>query len=236
MAKRRTVGSALVALGCLGGAVWAAQPDLKLMLNETPLSTQVRMVDGRPYAPLADFAKALNMTVARKSGGYVLTPLGGSGATNGVYLGKQKKELATARWGFTVTEVQEIKAYQPRYLPDREPIQPLGVGDTLFAIHCRLRNLQKVNQKIAFDDRSLSGSTALTDDQQHSYAPHRYDVHADETSPLSCRLLPGSVVDFAVVFSVPQGTKARDLFCTLQNFDDRYSDASGTDIRISLAE
>jgi hypothetical protein len=235
MNRDHSIAITLTALGLAAGAGWAAPPGLKLVLNGAALSTQVRVVEGRPYAPLADLARAMNMGMVKKPYGYAFSPLAGPSRVGGPHPGKRGEELSTGKWGFKVLGVQETEEYLPRYLPNREVIRPAGVGDTLIAVQCRIRNLQKERQKISFDEGSSSGNTSLMDDQEHSYTPYKFDVHHVE-SPPSAQALPGSVVDFAVIFSVPKGTKAKELVYTLQKYDDRYTSETGTDVRITLSE
>ena len=75
-------------------------------------------------------------------------------------------------------------------------------------------------------------NSALTDDQGQSYAPLAFDKHTDSTDE-GPNMLPGSQTAFAVVFSVPKGTKLKDLVFSLQNAYEDTPDG-GTDVRISL--
>ena len=72
------------------------------------------------------------------------------------------------------------------------------------------------------------GNTGLIDAEKRSYRPVDYDARLSPTNTYvgSADVLPGSVADFALVFSVPRGTKPSLLIFTLP---------SGTDVRVSLS-
>ncbi len=62
-----------------------------------------------------------------------------------------------------------------------------------------------------------------------SYAPIGYDFTGAPTQ--TEWLLPGAQLTFPVLFSVPEGTKLKDLVFTLKN---NQGDEKGTDVRVSL--
>jgi hypothetical protein len=81
---------------------------------------------------------------------------------------------------------------------------------------------------------SVLGNTDLLDDASHSYQPLEYDarqlrdkIQSFEAAPV----LPGASADFALVFSVPRGTRPESLLFTLKHYDNL---SGGTDVRILL--
>ena len=77
MVRRRTpirVGALVLGVG----AAALAQSGKSLILNGQVASHDVRLIDGRPYVPLADVARALGQTVVTRAGGYEITSAGGA--------------------------------------------------------------------------------------------------------------------------------------------------------------
>jgi hypothetical protein len=150
--------------------------------------------------------------------------------------GRLGQPLTTGKWQLLPIAIEAFAEYTPRYSSDRYPVRPSGAGDSLIAVRCRVRNLQKERRELAFDDHAFGGNTALLDDQEHSYAPYKYDVHSDENSSSTVHVMPGLVVDFAVIFSVPTGTHPTAMLYTLENRDQRTAPGAAADVRVLFAE
>ncbi len=71
----------------------------------------------------------------------------------------------------------------------------------------------------------------MADSDGSSHVPVAYDFSGGPIQSKS--LLPGAALNFAVVFSVPEGTKVKDLVFTLKN---NQGDEKGNDVRVSLAQ
>jgi hypothetical protein len=101
-------------------------------------------------------------------------------------------------------------------------------GYKLAVLQCRVTNGQNSRQTLwtAINDQLMH--TALADTQGASHVPVAYDYEGgpNQTHPL----LPGAMITFPVVFSVPQDTVLKDLVFTLRaNGDDTHND-----VRVSL--
>jgi hypothetical protein len=149
--------------------------------------------------------------------------------------GKLGDELSTHQWIFQVRDVRETDEYAERYYQAQRLIRPQGRNDTLIIIDARLKNrLQRAQSPVLTERRP--GNTGLLDDAGHSYQPVDYDarqlrdkIQSYEGAPL----LSGAVADFALVFSVPRGTKPKRLVFTLSDYHDLFT---GTDVQVSLTQ
>lgn len=209
-ALRVTAGLAvLAALAC---AARAGEARLQLFFGKSDMPSDVRMVDGNAYVKVSDVAKALGMASARNGSTFRLTQspivsrLPGAGARVGT-------DITAGKWQFRVTGVQQVAQYMPRYGSEKEPIAPSNAGDRLVLVQCRLRNGTGGLQEVYFDS-SMSGSTALTDSQQRGYVPLAYDSRNSDYS--SNKIPAGTLHDFTIIFSVPEGAGLVGLTYTLE--------------------
>lgn len=235
---------ALTLTGVLATAAWA-QAQLSLIVNGTVASREVRMIGGRPFVPLSVVAHAYNQTLVKRPGGYELIAAGGAGEVAANHTAKIGDELFTGQFRFQVTGIHEEHSYLTRYAQSHYTITP-EQGETLYVVDCRLKNGTPTRQKMVLDHLG-NGNTALTDDQEHAYAPiswhgnafDGFDVHYDETSPTGAYILPGAALSFALVFSVPQGTHPKDLIYSILKYGDFKLDApkqKTVDVRVSLTQ
>jgi len=225
--------AAIIATAVLAAAAYA-QATLRLIVNGNVASTSVRMIGGSPYVKLADVARALDMQVVPRAGGYEMVPAGGAGQLQGKGSGKIGDTIFTGQFRFMVKGVRTVDSYTEQYSQDRNQISPKGPGDTLMVVDCRLKNGTTSKQEVVLSNSDWGENTALTDDQEHSYAPVDVDGHYDEGAPHGAWILPGAAYDFAVVFSVPKGTNPKDLVYTIVKYSERGNN-KGTDVRVSLA-
>ena len=117
---------------------------------------------------------------------------------------------------------------------EKKTIRPQGPGDVLIIIDARLKNMLEKAQSPVLTERQ-PGNTGLIDDQGHSYQPLDYDARQERDKIMNYRgaaILPGAVADFALVFSVPKGTKPKSLVFTIRE----YSEPTGTDLQVSLGK
>jgi hypothetical protein len=221
------------------GAAALAQAGRTLILNGQVASRDVRVIGGRPYVPLADIARALGQNVVPTPGGYEITAAGGANQVEGMR-GKIGDVLFDGKWRFQVLDVKEMDSYAMKNRATNDygiynstaefsdgVFRPKA-GNSLIVIRCRLKNGVKQNQALWRPNSDTH--TALTDDQGLSYPPIAYDI--PEGRPFEGKeLLPGAAMDFAVLFTVPQGTRLKDLVFTLRTISNK-----GHDVRVSLTE
>lgn len=219
----------------LAGVCLAEQAGKDLIINGHTATSDLKVINGRTYVPLADVAKALNMTLVNKPNSIEMVPSGGANEVTGLH-GKLGDQLFTGRWRFTPISLDQMDSYTNRYEGDGAMVTPRNAGETLFVLSCRIKNGMKDSAEMVFTQRTC-GHTALTDDQEHSYAPYAYDAH-NETGPYGGpKMLPGSAAEFAVIFSVPKGTNPKDVIFTIISDVDLHEEKPGklgTDVRISV--
>ena len=146
--------------------------------------------------------------------------------------GKIGEQLFTGKWRFTPISLEGIWIPTPQNTRvHRLQSSPRCNTETLFVLTCRVKNGQKKPMEMFLTSHHPL-NTALTDDQEHSYAPLDYDAH-NETGPYGGPvLLPGAAAEFAVIFSAPKGTTPKDVIFTIASGDDWGK--GGTDVRISV--
>jgi hypothetical protein len=206
-----------------------AQSGITLILNGKTASTNVRLIDGRPYAPLADIAKATGQVVVKKGNGYEMIAAGGANQVEGLR-GKVGDTLFDGKWRFRVADVQRVPVYTLRReggvdwgkAGSKAKVDADGKtyhaepGYEIVIVNARVTNGQKITTAFG----SYYGEhTALTDLQGSSYTPVGWDQEGGMfgTKPL----LPGAGQDLAAIFLIPEGTKLKDLVFTLTNISDR---------------
>lgn len=222
-----STGFVLVASICSGG-----QGVRNLLINGQVASTDVRVINGKTYVPISDVAKALNMALTTTGSNLVMAPAGGANQVGGLQ-GKLGETIFTGKWRFTAISIEQMDSYAAKH-GDPTTYTPKSPSETLFVVQCRIKNAQKDTKEMVFTVHQ-KGSTALTDDMEHSFAPIDFDAH-DETGPYGGpKMLPGSAAEFAVIFSAPKGTMPKDLVFSIISGDDLHTNGKpGIDLRISL--
>ncbi len=215
----------------------------KLKMNGKTASTDVKIVNGSAYVKLADVARALGMVVIKTSDGYEIKKPGGANPIKGVTQGKIGAVLFDGKWRFQVLSVAMPEAFTmktPADYSDTAGLTSFNPTSRIFTaspnyklvvIQCRVTNA--VNEKrtlwTAMSDERIH--TALTDIQGGSHSPIAYDF---EGGPIQSKwLVPGAILNFPVVFSVPQDTQLKDLIFTLKN---NQTDDKPNDVRVSLTQ
>ena len=232
--------AATVTLATAAGALGPGA--LTLIVSGKAASSDVRIIEGRPYVPLADMAKAMHGTVTKhKGGGYEITlgnveptaPDAGAvaGGANEVHgtRGKISQVLFNGKWRFSVLSVDHTASYDSQFLADKRTFTPGGDTEELVIVRCRLKNGQH-DTNVAMLSPIHPHHTALTDNQGQSYAPVDFDKRGGHTDE-GPTMLPGSQTEFAIVFSVPKGTVLKDLVFSVQNVEEAPD--GGTDNRIT---
>src|SRR5262249_30560498 len=147
--------------------------------------------------------------------------------------GKLGDELSTAQWIFQIWKITKTHEYVQRNYQEKRIIRPKGNNDILIVIDARLKNRLRNTQSPILTERR-PGNTSLIENEGRSYPPLDYDARqkVDKIQSYSAApVLPDAFVDFALVFSVPRGTKPKMLIFTVMNYD---SLGRGTDVRVSL--
>jgi hypothetical protein len=209
--------------------------------NGQTMTTDVKVINGKVYVPLNDVAKSFNEVVVKTANGYALTAAGGANQMATRFIGKVGETVFTGQFSLTVTSVETTTSYQQKYIPNPGTMTA-DPGQKFIVLHCRVKNGMTSRQEIALSTSPYSGNddTTLTDDHQQTYQPilyhgdfTGYDVHADDTAPTGIRMLPGSAVDFNVIFNLPAAATPKDFIFGILKYD-RAKKAKQTDIRISL--
>lgn len=245
----RVITAIAVTAGLATAAGALGQVGLRLLVGGKTASTDVRIIGGRPYVPLADMAKAMNGTaVKHKGGGYEITlasadtttPEAGAGSAapggaNEVRgtRGKIGQVLFNGKWRFSVLSVDRAATYDSQFLTHKNTFSPASDTEELIIVRCQMKNGQN-KTKMAMIGSVHPHHTALTDDHGQSYAPMHYDKRGGHTDE-GPNMLPGSQTEFAILFSVPKGTVLKDLVFSIQSAYEDYPDG-GTDVRITLAQ
>ena len=112
--------AAALGLGALAAAAALAQGGVRLILNGKVASTDVRMINGRPYAPLADIARATGQVLVKKGSGYEIIAQGGANQVEGLH-GKVGDTLFDGKWRFKVVDVQRGVKSESRRSSVRTP-------------------------------------------------------------------------------------------------------------------
>jgi len=236
-----TVGFASVAL---------AQASLSLRVNGRTVSNDVRIIDGHPYVPLSDMARAMGGSAVKHhgGGGYEIrmgdgdtstpdadsstpTAAGGANEVRGTR-GNIGQMLFNGKWRFSVLSVDRASSYNSTFLADSQNFSPNGDNEDLVLVRCRLKNGQKDTQS-AMLSAIHPHNIAVTDNDGQAYSPLAFDKRGGSTDE-GPKMIPGSATEFVAIFSVPKSAVIKELVFSLQT---AYSDTpdGGTDVRISLA-
>ena len=256
LARARYVAHGLaLTLGLASAAVCAPKPaGNELIINKQVVSSDVRMIGGKAYAPLSDIARAFDMKVVQRGNGYELTREGGATQIANKLVGKMGQELFSGEWRFQVTSVETMREYAPVYnnalfVPGRnlkgseKAILPKP-GDKLIVVHCRLKNGLNTKQTMAFlrDPDAVADytalNTALTDADGQSLALYATDVRVDDSyyGLVKTSFLPGAALAFNLLFSVTSATQPKDLIYSAARIGSatRIDEKRVTDFRVSL--
>lgn len=234
--NRRPILLLFVAVPTIASMGWAAQGVAKLIMNGKLASTDVRMISGRPYVPLADIAKAQGMVVLKRDGAYEIAAAGGANQLAGQKQGKMGDELFTGKWKIQITGYQQLQEYTEKFCQDRRTLYPSAANEMLVVVNCRIKNGIKEAKSPILSER-MPGNTLLADDQGGSYPPIDFDaaqLSGKMADYAAKRLLPGAGADFALVFSVPADTKPKSLVFSVLSYPDDVG-GKGTDVRVELS-
>lgn len=234
LTPKYTVGlgvSALIAAFCLGAG---AANTWKLTINGHSVSTGARQIGGQTFVPIGDVARALNMKATVKGTNIVLSPAGGAQQA-GKLAGNTGEDLTSGLYGFKVVSTTRAVKYDLKYPSAYQRADTLEApeGQEFVIVNCRLKNTTPTKQEFAFSTGDWACNTALTDLDEQTYQPMKFDVLADESAPLGRYVLPGASLNFAIVFAVPKDTRLKDVVFSVLRYGDRLEKKS-TDFRVSV--
>jgi hypothetical protein len=236
--RARLYAATLVVLGVVASAIAIVQTGVHLTMNGKTLSNDVRVINGKSYVPVQDMARALNGKAVKTDSGYEIQtekPNDGDTAGGGTAItgtkGTIRQMVMTGKWSFEVVEVTHAASFDSLYLPVHQTFMPSGPSEELVVIHCKLKNASKGTLKPMMS-AIHPHNIALADEEGQSHPLLAFDKHAANPDE-GPNMLPGSITDLNVIFSVPKDTKLKDLVFSLQIAYDDYPDG-GTDVRISL--
>lgn len=217
----------ILSAACLAGGAYAFQASQKLFFNGSVASSDVRMIAGKAYVPLADVAKAMDMQIVKKDGGYELIRTGGAGQIANNYTGKIGEEVFTGKWRFTVLEFSRAQSYDMVWSTQYTKHIDADSNGELIIVTCRIKNGTKVKDELVFSSSWEGCNNALTTSSEESIPPAAFDVKETETAPVGVSFLPGAAINFKMIFKVPKGTEPKDVIFTAM----RYSMRSGSDLK-----
>lgn len=223
--SRRTVFLMAASVIVGAGISLAASPVLRLYINGKVASSDLLVRGNKVYAPIRDVATGLGMVVQQRPDGLELIKPGGADQVQGE-TGKTGDMLFNGKYRFQVRKVYRGQKYVKQFTPDHHEITSYPPGNDVVAVICRIKNGTTKTQQLDI----LSGkNTALTDDDDHSYASvNSTESDVPDRNP---SVLPGAAVDFALMFYVPPQTKLKDLVFSTADF----TPAPGPDFRVSVA-
>ena len=210
---------ALMATAAFG---WTFSSGSKLYYNGKVASTDVIVRDGVAYVPLHDVAAALSLTVQKREDGYTLIKAGGASQIEGLN-GKIGDDLFNGYFRVKVLRVVRGEHYQRQFSKGDD--LAAESGKEIVAVILRVKNGMKVAKGV---DLMPSGSTALTDEDEHSYGPFTGGyLDIPERAPT---LVPGAATEYALTFAVPKKAVLKDLIFSPTGL----VFGAGPDLRISL--
>jgi len=203
-------------LGAVGVGV-AVQGAQSLRINGQVASSDVRVINGKAYVPVSDVAKAFGLSVSKTGGGYELSKEGGAGQLEAKGNGKIGQEIFSGKWRFQVLDFKRSDSYTETRTKSKSAHQA-DSGQEFVIVNCRVKNGTKVKDELVFSKDWEGTNTSLTDGNEQAYPAFAFDVREDEIAPVGCNFLPGSAIDFSIVFQVPKGTDVKDVIFTAMQY------------------
>lgn len=220
---KKLVFLSVASLSVASALAWIHFAGSELDINGKHVSTEFMTKGGKTFVPLADVAKALNMVVTKTADGYSLAPSGGANQVDGLN-GKVGDQLNCGAFLLTLTSAEETYDYSYQNSDRHE--KPYKDSDKLVVLKFHVKNATKLKQSLD----TLGGDlTALTDKSDHNFTSRTED---GERGP---DMLPGSAVDFALIYYVPKDMQPGDMVYQLHSYtlQKGYKDYT---FRISLAK
>ena len=232
MTDRKTISLSTLAVVSLIACVAFAQATRSLIVNGKAASNDVRIINGKSYAPVADIAKALDMVVVQRPDGKIeLTRQGGSGAIDAKLTGKVGDFLFDGGWRFKVVSVESAKEHTVvnKFISDQHVAEE---GNRLIIVNVVIRN---ANKKLG---NLYPGDVALASEDGGSESVTHYDFPFNNSPSSFKPILPGAEQKGAILFEVKEDFKEKDLIFTISREYSHYDAAvlpkEDTVMRISL--
>lgn len=229
---RKTISLSTLAVVSLIACAAFAQATRSLIVNGKVASNDVRIINGKSYAPVADVAKALDLVVVQRPDGKIeLTRQGGSGAIDAKLTGKVGDFLFDGGWRFKVVSVESVKEHTMvnKFITDQHVAEE---GNRLIIVNVVIRN---ANKKLA---NLYPGDVALASEDGGSESVTHYDFPFNNSPSSFKPILPGAEQKGAILFEVKEDFKEKDLIFTISREYSHYDDAvlpkEDTVMRISL--
>lgn len=199
------------------GVCFAIQAASSLKINGQVASNDVRVIGGKAYVPVSDVAKAFGLKVVKAGNGYELSNEGGAGQLEAKGNGKIGQEIFSGKWRFQVIDFKRVDSYTETRTKSKRTWKAES-GNELVVVSCRVKNGTKAKDELVFSKDWEGTNTSLTDSNEQAYPATAFDVREDETAPIGCNFLPGSAIDFSIVFEVPKGTEVKDVIFTAMQY------------------
>jgi hypothetical protein len=223
--------STLTVVSLIAGVAFA-QATRILIVNGKVASNDVRVINGKSYAPVADLAKALDMVVVQRPDGKIeLTRQGGSGAIEAKLTGKVGDFLFDGGWRFKVVSVVSAKEHTMvnKFLSDQHVAEE---GNRFVIVNVVIRN---ANKKLG---NLFPGDVALASEDGGSESVTHYDFPFNNSPSYFKPILPGAEQKGTIIFEVKEDFKEKDLIFTIAREYSHYDAAvlpkEDTVMRISL--
>jgi hypothetical protein len=158
--------------------------------------------DKRAFVPLVDIAKAFDLTLTPRPGGYEMNSKAAPPPPPASVSCKIGEAVSNGQVTLTVVEVIQRKEYAKRYI--RSDVTA-DRGHEIVVIICRLRN---DTGREATLDVSGGPGTALSDTLGRSYAQK---VGLPDAAAPGLRLQPQVSVEFGLIFQVPKDVKPQEF-------------------------
>jgi hypothetical protein len=208
-----------------------AQVTQKLVINGQTASSRVITVQGTACVPVADVAKALGQSVVRVPGGFELRAAGGANQLGGDLQGKVGDQLLTGLFRVQITRAERAASYTTRFgAGQAQTVSPSSADDDLVIITGTIKNAKQTGNVAPSLSTNNPGKTALAGADGRSFPPVAHDSPAGSNTGGSFTLLPGAAMNFAVIFSIPEGVEVKALVFRVGE----YGDSGSKDVRIAL--
>ncbi len=202
-----------------------------LIINSRVASTDVRIINGRAYAPIADIAKGLNLVVAVNGGNFELTAPDGTGQLNGL-TGKAGDWLFDGGWRFRVNSCVLATEFRGTFEYYGQEEITATEGKSLLIVDYSYKNGNKSSQSFCIGDTAI----ATQDGQSYSLSHNNFNFDGD--TRFSKAVLPGAEARGSLVFIVPNDVKPKDVVLSvgdLAGYEESVKPRKPTVFRVGIS-
>lgn len=211
-------------------ALVSAQVTRTLVINGRVASTELRVINGRVYAPLADIARAFGQRVVTRGTSYEITAAGGSNGISAKLTGRRGEWLFDGGWRFQVNSVVRTNRHLRKYPYYSETEITAEEGKTLIVVEFAARNGNRTSGGLDLGDSQLTFSGV-------SEPARDFDLNFGGTRSITKDILPGSETRGSIIWQVNEGAEPQDFVLTLGQFthyDDAVRPKTPTVLRVNL--